>query len=62
MTIWQTIFHRHIFDPEKWVKINKTEVFNVWPNGKSDLPCKVFFTYNNTCKECGVLVSKNIKV
>ncbi len=74
MNIFKKFFHRHIFEPNKWVLIHEEEVFEVRQptseqyfysvsseerEAKETRIGKVFM-YSNTCQICGDLVFKKV--
>ena len=59
MNILVYIFHRHTFDPEKWVLVNRIETFE---QPEDTRPCARREVYKNTCLTCGDLVVKSMKL
>lgn len=55
------LFHRHTFNPEKWVLEDTIEVWEAGKDHKLDLPCKIFAIYKNACSGCGDIVFRKIQ-
>lgn len=57
--LFEFFFHRHTFNPDKWVEIERYGYHKVTRCGTTDdAVCGHEYVYTNTCLTCGTLQTK----